>query len=391
MRVIVRYPTVAASLAAFALGIGACNDDAPTRAGDSATATTPARSESLGAAWKRTRARVIEGARRDFDSAVGGPHGFASCFISRFRRTLTQDRVAELAAIHATGGEPAAARALNALGVPDGDACGGRRRVPQLTEAATGLRPERPGGAPGGVPRKVGRPADPSVALPSRARLARLGLTLGPPANLVDACKRVARQTPLTVYCPPIVPRGPVEAPRRRRGNAYLYGDEQGYGLSLQSASLLDPERARAYDPDGPPITFPNRPREADFVWDPFAAKHWAVAATAPARVMRNAVDLSAAYPRAQFKSRPLHFTVKGVEATLLTGDIAGGGFAGSGHAMAYWQIDNTLYQASVHFDDKAPVAEAIARGLMVQMVDCVPGSTTHRPRVCEWVFPGQG
>jgi hypothetical protein len=106
---------------------------------------------------------------------------------------------------------------------------------------------------------------------------------------------------------------------------------------------------------------------------------------------MVNAVDLSAAYPRAEFESEPKHFTVKGVEATLLTGDIAGTGFAGSGHAIAYWQIDNTLYQASVHFDDKAPVAEAIARGLIVQMVDCVPGSTTYRPRVCEWVFQGQG
>ena len=182
-----------------------------------------------------------------------------------------------------------------------------------------------------------------------------------------------------------------MEAPRRRHENAYAYGDEREYGLSLQSESLIDPERARAYDPADPPITFPNRPRDADFVWDPFAAKHWAVAAHAPARVMMNAVDRSAAYPRAEFKSKPQHFTVEGVEATLLTGDIAGTGFAGSGHAIAYWQIDNILHQASVHFDDKAPVAEAIARGLIVQMVECVPGSTARRSRICEWVFPGQG
>jgi hypothetical protein len=376
MGVIARYPAAAASLAAFALGIAGCDADEPTTAGSGANDTTAAGSESLGAAWKQTRATVIEGARRDFDSAVEGPRGFASCFISRFGRRLTQDRVAELAAIHAREGEPAAARALNGLGVPDGDACGGRRWVPQLTEAATGLRPER---------------RQPSVALPGRERLARLGLTLGPPANLVEACKRVSRQTALTVYCPPIVPRGPVEAPRRRHENAYVYGEEQGYGLSLQSESLIDPERARAYDPAGPPITFPDRPREADFVWDPFAAKHWVVAANAPARVMRNAVDRSAAYPRAEFKSKPQHFTVEGVQATLLTGDIAGTGFAASGHAIAYWQIDNTLYQASVHFDDKAPVAEAIARGLIVQMVECVPGSTAHQPRLCEWVFRGQG
>jgi hypothetical protein len=372
MRVIVRCPAVAVGLTAFALGIAGCNGDERTRAGNGATDTNPARSESLGAPWKRTRAKIIEGARRDLDSAVEGRRGFANCFISRFGRRLTQDRVAELAAIHAAQGEPAAARALNDLGVADGDACGGRQWVPQLTEAATGLRPER-------------------RDLPSRKRLARLGLTLGPPANLVEACKRVSRQTPLTVYCPPIVPRGPVEAPRRRHENAYVYGDEHGYGLSLQSESLIDPERARAYDPAGPPITFPHRPQDADFVWDPFAAKHWAVAATAPARVMRHAVDPSAASPQAEFKSKPWHFTVEGVEATLLTGDIAGTGFAASGHAIAYWQIDDTLYQATVHFDDKAPVAEAIARGLIVQMVECVPGSTAHQARPCEWVFPGQG
>src|ERR687891_1976528 len=139
MRVIGRYPAVAAGLTAFALGIAGCNGDERTRAGNGADDTTPARSESLRAAWKRTRATVIEGARRDFDGAVEGPRGFASCFISRFRRRLTQDRVAELAAIHATEGEPAAARALNGLGVPDGDACGGRRWVPPLTQAAAGL------------------------------------------------------------------------------------------------------------------------------------------------------------------------------------------------------------------------------------------------------------
>src|SRR5918996_3799254 len=323
MRAFVRHPAVAVGLTTFALGVAGCNGDDRTRAGKGANDTIPARSESLGAAWKRTRAMVLAGARRDFQVAVEGPRGFAGCFISRFGRRLTQDRVVELAAIHATEGEPAAARALNGLGVRGGDACGGRRWVPQLTEAAMGLRPERRDDDGGGAPGNVRRPAKPSVALPGRERLARLGLTLGPPANLVEACKRVARQTPLTAYCPPIVPRGLVEAPRRGHEKAYVYGDERSYGLSLQSESLVDPDRARAYDPDGPPITFPNRPREADFVWDPFAAKHWAVAATAPARVMRNAVDLSAAYPRAEFKSKPQRFTVKGVEATLLTGDIA--------------------------------------------------------------------
>jgi hypothetical protein len=391
MEVIVRYPAVAASVTAIALSIAGCDGDEPTTAGNRANGMSAARSQSPGVAWERTRAAIIEGARRDFDSAVEGPRGFASCFISRFRRRLTQGRVADLDAIHTREGEPAAARALNRMGSADGLACGGREWVPELTEAATGLRPEGRDDSPRGGPRNARRAVQPSVALPGRERLARLGVRLGPPANLVAACKRVSRQTPFTVYCPPIVPQGPVEAPRRRHENAYVYGDRQGYGLSLQSESLIDPEKARAYDPDGPPIMFPNRPRQPDFVWDPFAAQHWAVAATAPARVMLHAVDRSVGYPRDEIKSKPQHFTVKGIEATLLTGDIAGGGFAASGHAIAYWQIDNTLYQASAHFDDKAPVAEAIARALIFQMVECGSGSTAHHARVCDWVFPGQG
>jgi hypothetical protein len=144
MRVVVRYPAVAAILTAFAVAIAGCNGGESGIAGDRAHIDpAPARSESLGAAWKRTRALVIEGARRDLDAALEGPRGFSSCFISQFRRRLTRERVEELAAIHAREGEPAAARTLNGVGVPDGDACGGRQWVPQLTEAATGLRPDR--------------------------------------------------------------------------------------------------------------------------------------------------------------------------------------------------------------------------------------------------------
>ncbi len=96
--------------------------------------------ERLEASWKLTHERVIEGAERDFETAVEGPGGFARCFIRRFRHRLTRTRVTELAAIHATVGEPAAARALNGYGVRYGDACGGRRWVPELTAAASGLR-----------------------------------------------------------------------------------------------------------------------------------------------------------------------------------------------------------------------------------------------------------
>lgn len=144
MRVVARYPAATAILTAFAVGIAGCDGGESRLARNGAHDNpTRARSEPLGVTWKWMRAMVIEGARRDFEVAVEGPRGFASCFISRFTRRLTQERVAELAAVHATRGEPAAGRALNGLGVRDGDACGGRHWVPQLTEAATGLRSER--------------------------------------------------------------------------------------------------------------------------------------------------------------------------------------------------------------------------------------------------------
>lgn len=243
-------------------------------------------------------------------------------------------------------------------------------------------------GGDGGSPRRVD--AGRAVSFPSEQRLARLGLVVGPPANLIRACRRVARDTPLTVYCPPIVPEGPVEAPERRHGNAVVFGDEHGYGLSLESESLIDPDRARAYDPQGPPITFPNRPREGDYAWDPFAAKHWGVAATAPARGLVETVDRSVAYPRLEFRSKPRRFILGGIEATLVTGDLAGSGFAGTGHAIVYWTIGDTFHQASVHFDDKARVAEMIARGLVAQMAYCDPSVPSGR-RICDWVFPGRG
>jgi hypothetical protein len=220
-------------------------------------------------------------------------------------------------------------------------------------------------GGDDGSPRRLD--AASAVSLPSEQRLARLGLVIGPPANLIRACRRVARDTPLTVYCPPIVPEGPIGAPKRRHENAYVFGDEHGYGLSLQSESLIDAD-AR----------------------DPFAAKHWVIAATSSARGIVESVDQSVAYPRREFRASPRRFTVGGIEATLVTGDRAGSGFAGMGHAIVYWTIGDTFHQASVHFYDKARVAEMIARGLIAQMAACDPSVPSGRG-ICDWVFPGRG
>jgi len=91
----------------------------------------------------RVRRHVIEGARRDFRQATGDPAGFARCFVPRLGRKLTRARLGRFVALHASHGEPTVARALNGLGAPIGDECGGRRYVPQLTGAATGLDDER--------------------------------------------------------------------------------------------------------------------------------------------------------------------------------------------------------------------------------------------------------
>jgi hypothetical protein len=131
---------VATILAASTVVIARCGGEAEMVEGGGVDTANSPRVERLEASWKLTRERVIEGAKHDFETAVEGPDGFTGCFIRRFRRTLTRMRVAELAATHATDGEPAAARALNGYGVQDGDACGGRRWVPELTAAATGLR-----------------------------------------------------------------------------------------------------------------------------------------------------------------------------------------------------------------------------------------------------------
>jgi len=130
MRLDVRRPTLAAILTAFAVAVAGSSCGGSETADDGADRTA-----TLGS----TRASVIQGARRDFQDALEGPRGFEECFISRFRRRLSREALVQLRAIHAKEGEPAAARALNGLGVADGDACGGRRWVPKLIEAATGL------------------------------------------------------------------------------------------------------------------------------------------------------------------------------------------------------------------------------------------------------------
>jgi hypothetical protein len=90
-------------------------------------------------AGRHLRRAVLAGVRVDFRSAIRGPSGFEDCFLERFRRQLTRDDLQRLVALRVARGEPSAARAMNGLAVKSGDACGGRRWVPELTSAAHGL------------------------------------------------------------------------------------------------------------------------------------------------------------------------------------------------------------------------------------------------------------
>src|SRR5207249_2598452 len=95
-------------------------------------------------------------------------------------------------------------------------------------------------------------------------------------------------------------------------------------------------------------------------------------AAVRPSRLVPEQVDVRFVNPHVtQFKSTPRHFTIDGVRATVLTGDLTSGGLASAGHAIVYWGFRGTGYMASAHYDSSVAVAEAIARGLIKEMVAC--------------------
>jgi hypothetical protein len=211
---------------------------------------------------------------------------------------------------------------------------------------------------------------------PREDRLAELGLVSGPPANLIEQCKKLARETSLTVYCPPIVPDGPVEV--QAHGTA---AEADWYILGLESKSLADRREAKQDNPDFPRLR--DGPR-----WSPYLARHWVVAGTRRWRSLAGSVDRRVQYPnaRSHFGQRRNSIIVKGVRATVITGSTAGASFESSEHVIVYWRIGNAGYLASVHYGYHEQVAKEIARGLIRQMVDCAGGLKGDQPNVCQWV-----
>lgn len=100
----------------------------------------------------RLRAAIIAGTRRDFAAATKPPPGFERCFVRRFRAAVTLETLQRLVALEASHGEPAAAQALNRVGVSPADRCGGREHVPELSSAASMLGGAARGLSPDAVP-----------------------------------------------------------------------------------------------------------------------------------------------------------------------------------------------------------------------------------------------
>lgn len=218
--------------------------------------------------------------------------------------------------------------------------------------------------------------------------LVSIGLTSDPPDDLRNACRALANKTDLTVFCPPVVPQGPVEVQGNGTG-----ADSTSYALSLDSASLVDEGRAADYNAERPfdwkpanPTYYPGRPRNSRSAWHPYHASHWVVFAGRPAGAVREQVDLRILYPGVDYATKPSRFEVNGVTATVLQGDIAGRGIMSADHVIITWTHRGVGYLASVHFDEHEDVARGIARGLIRSMTECEAGQA-QSDSLCSMAF----
>jgi hypothetical protein len=91
------------------------------------------------------RGKVVTGVGEDFRRGThAGPPGFGLCIRLGISRALDRQTLLRLLGVaHRPYGAAYAARALNQLAVPVGDACGGRRFVPELTTAGSVLHGAR--------------------------------------------------------------------------------------------------------------------------------------------------------------------------------------------------------------------------------------------------------
>ena len=152
-----------ASLAAVVAVLAGCGSEASSSNGSSTGSGT--RQEPLGgrltaiehtvthvrrtAYWNRVRKAIIRGEARDYAAGtrIGGLR-FQACLRAGLREALDPPTISNLVEIYRRpGGTAYAAQALNSLAFPAAAECGHPYWVPELVDAASGLRVARPTGA----------------------------------------------------------------------------------------------------------------------------------------------------------------------------------------------------------------------------------------------------
>jgi hypothetical protein len=187
-------------------------------------------------------------------------------------------------------------------------------------------------------------------------------LTLELPHRLVFECRETGRRlTRGLLFCPPVVPRGPIDSQNNLKTTA-LGG---GYELNFVSPSLagLDPVQ-----PAG-------QRRHLG---------HWRFAAGPPEK-FRFALKA----PGDRKSLRPVaRFTVSGVsvdvyERRATAYDID------EGHVFALWNIAGRTYEMSVHGFENRPLVVAMTRGLVEEIVACDGSGDDPAPEggICRLVF----
>lgn len=175
-------------VATIAVTLAACGDAAERPAGPERASVHRQRSPYL----SRVRDAVIRGVRRDFALGTGiGGAAFEACMSTRLRGVLDAQTIDSLVAVYRRPyGTARAARALNTLAAPLAARCGHRSWMPELVEAAHGLRSAGPNGA---AVRKLGVTYGPYLGVRCRKvgydRCGRVGIdvVLGHAATRVVA------------------------------------------------------------------------------------------------------------------------------------------------------------------------------------------------------------
>lgn len=148
-------PAVVITLLSIALFLPACGGSSEP---PQAQAEVTVRPGSWGReiVLSRLRDKILRGVAADYKAGTAdvGPRRFGLCLRLGLRRALTGTKLDSLVAVYRRpSGRQFVAQALNRVAAPVGDSCGGRRFVPEMLAASTGvakvdlseLRSRRPG------------------------------------------------------------------------------------------------------------------------------------------------------------------------------------------------------------------------------------------------------